>query len=100
MWWFGYGLYAVRLGEWYVLGGWLFNTIVLVTVTFMTEDRMLSNWDETRVEKKVLRVQTKHVGMDTAAQVPGTRSDGCVSAYLQCLYFLLQTRKAVAKSMP
>ena len=49
LWWFGYGLYAVRLGQWYMLGGWLFNTIVLITVTCMTEDRMLSNWDKDRV---------------------------------------------------
>jgi len=49
LWWFGFGLFAVGLGEWYMLGGWLFNTFVLITVTFMTEDRMVTKWDDARV---------------------------------------------------
>jgi len=42
-WWLGYGLFAVRLGQWYMLGGWVLNTAVLLQVTCMTEERMRTN---------------------------------------------------------
>lgn len=43
LWWLGYGLFAVAVGEWYMLGGWVLNTAVLIQVTCMTESRMSSN---------------------------------------------------------
>lgn len=43
LWWFGYGLFACSVGQWYMLGGWLLNTAVLLQVTCMTEGRMLEN---------------------------------------------------------
>merc|ERR1712216_217660 len=43
IWWFGFGLFAVSVGQWYMLGGWLLNTAVLIQVTFMTEERMKTN---------------------------------------------------------
>jgi len=43
VWWFGYGLFACSVGQWYMLGGWALNTAVLFQVTCMTERRMLEN---------------------------------------------------------
>jgi len=48
LWWWSYGLYAVNVGEWYMLAGTLFNSIILAVVTTMTEERMLKNWSEER----------------------------------------------------
>ena len=42
-WWLGFGLFAVRLGQWYMLAGWVINTVTLITVTFMRESRMIKN---------------------------------------------------------
>ena len=42
-WWLGFGLYAVSVGQWYMLCGWALNTAVLIQVTFMTEGRMSCN---------------------------------------------------------
>jgi steroid 5-alpha reductase family enzyme len=50
LWWLGFGLFAVRLGQWWMLCGWVINTATLITVTFMTENRMLKNWDGERAE--------------------------------------------------
>merc|ERR1711865_2495 len=43
LWWLGYGFFAVSVGQWYMLCGWVFNTAVLIQVTFMTEGRMSGN---------------------------------------------------------
>lgn len=43
LWWLGFGFFAVSVGQWYMLGGWAFNTAVLIQVTFMTEGRMNTN---------------------------------------------------------
>lgn len=43
MWWLGYGFFAVAVGQWYMLGGWVLNTAVLLQVTWMTESRMSGN---------------------------------------------------------
>ena len=43
LWWLAYGLFAVAVGQWYMLGGWVLNTAVLLQVTMMTENRMDNN---------------------------------------------------------
>jgi steroid 5-alpha reductase family enzyme len=44
LWWWSFGLFAVGLGEWRVLWGTAFNSLILATVTVMTEQRMLTRW--------------------------------------------------------
>lgn len=51
LWWWSYALYAVNLGEWYMLAGTVFNSIILATVTVMTEARMLKGWTHERAEE-------------------------------------------------
>eukprot|EP00937_MAST-01D_sp_MAST-1D-sp2_P000366 g366.t1 len=51
LWWWSFGLFAVLLGQWYMLGGALFNSIVLASVTVMTERRMLDGWEPARAEQ-------------------------------------------------
>ena len=43
LWWLGFGFFAVATGQWYMLGGWVLNTAVLLQVTVMTENRMDNN---------------------------------------------------------
>ena len=43
-----FALFAVRLGEPMVMLGTAFNSIVLASVTVMTEQRMLSRWPPER----------------------------------------------------
>jgi len=52
-WWFGYGLLACSVGQWYMLCGWVLNTGVLLYVTVMTEQRMLGNRHGERLEAYV-----------------------------------------------
>lgn len=51
LWWWSYGLYAVNVGEWYMLAGTFFNSIILAVVTMMTEERMLKNWNKERAKR-------------------------------------------------
>ena len=48
LWWWSFGLFACGLGGWHTLAGTAFNSIILATVTVMTEARMLSNWAPAR----------------------------------------------------
>lgn len=48
LWWWSFALFAVRLGEPMVMLGTAFNSIVLASVTVMTEQRMLSRWPPER----------------------------------------------------
>jgi len=48
LWWWSFAAYSVRLGQWYFVGGTLFNSIILAVVTVMTEQKMLSNWPAAR----------------------------------------------------
>ncbi|EKX53609.1 hypothetical protein GUITHDRAFT_64145 [Guillardia theta CCMP2712] len=41
MWWTSFALFSVNVGEWQMVGGTVFNTLVLVYVSMMTEERML-----------------------------------------------------------
>jgi len=50
LWWWSFGLFSVGLGQWYFLWGTFFNSIVLATVTVMTERRMLDNWGAARAD--------------------------------------------------
>jgi hypothetical protein len=43
-----YWLSNAGLGQWYMAGGALFNSLVLASVTVMTERRMLDNWPKAR----------------------------------------------------
>jgi len=49
-WWLGFGVFAVAVGEWYMLGGWVLNTGVLLHVTALTEERMRANRSGERLE--------------------------------------------------
>ena len=40
----------MRLGQPEMLGGTAFNTLILATVTVMTEQKMLTNWEPKRAE--------------------------------------------------
>ena len=48
LWWWSFALFAGRLGGWWAFGGTAFNSIILATVTVMTEERMLANWTPER----------------------------------------------------
>jgi steroid 5-alpha reductase family enzyme len=48
LWWWSFAGFAVRLGEWPLVAGTAFNSVVLATVTLMTEERMLSRWTAKR----------------------------------------------------
>ena len=48
LWWWSFGLFAGRLGGWWALCGTAFNSLVLASVTVMTEQRMLTNWSAER----------------------------------------------------
>jgi len=50
LWWWGYAIFAAGLGQWYMFAGTAFNSLVLASVTVMTERRMLSNWPPARAE--------------------------------------------------
>eukprot|EP00656_Telonema_subtile_P051138 TRINITY_DN6816_c0_g1_i2.p1 TRINITY_DN6816_c0_g1~~TRINITY_DN6816_c0_g1_i2.p1 ORF type:complete len:200 (+),score=55.00 TRINITY_DN6816_c0_g1_i2:732-1331(+) len=50
LWWLGYGLFAVSVGQYWMLCGWVLNTAVLIQVTVMTEQRMGSNRTGDRLE--------------------------------------------------
>ena len=42
LWWWSYALFAAGLGQWYMSAGTFINSIVLATVTVMTETKMLA----------------------------------------------------------
>lgn len=48
LWWWSYSLFAVRLGQPWMVLGTAFNSLILATVTLMTEERMLRGWDARR----------------------------------------------------
>merc|ERR1712086_149228 len=50
LWWLGYSLFGVSVGQAWVLCGWLLNTAVLIQVTMMTEERMKTNRTGVRLE--------------------------------------------------
>jgi len=66
--WWSFGGLAVGLGQWYLAGGALFNSLVLASVTVMTERRMLDNWptDRAALYREYMR--------STSACVPLPRS--------------------------
>lgn len=47
--WWSFALFSIPRGDWWAASGTLFNSIVLATVTVMTEQRMIRNWSEERV---------------------------------------------------
>ena len=49
---------SVLLGEWYFMSGTLFNSLILVVVTVMTEQKMLKNWPPARA--KLYRERADH----------------------------------------
>ena len=51
LWWWSFAGFAVGLGEWWMIAGTAFNSVVLATVTVMTEQRMLKNWEASRADK-------------------------------------------------
>ena len=55
LWWWSFSLFAVRLGAPYVMCGTAFNSIILATVTVMTEERMLSRWPAKRAVRPGLQ---------------------------------------------
>ena len=67
LWWWSFGIFAVNVGQWYMLWGALFNSLVLASVTVMTETRMLKNWPPERV--KLYRAYMRRTG----PCVPGPR---------------------------
>ena len=50
LWWWSFAGFAALLGQWYMGAGTLFNSLVLATVTVMTEKKMLSEWPAARAE--------------------------------------------------
>jgi steroid 5-alpha reductase family enzyme len=48
LWWWSFGGFAALAGETYMLAGTAFNSLILATVTLMTEERMLTNWTPAR----------------------------------------------------
>ena len=48
--WWSFSAFAVRLGQPIWVLGTAFNSLILATVTFMTEERMLTRWSKERVE--------------------------------------------------
>jgi len=50
LWWWALAGFAASLGQWYMVAGTAFNSIVLATVTVMTENRMLTRWTAERAE--------------------------------------------------
>jgi len=50
LWWWSFAGFAAALGQWYMGAGTLFNSLVLATVTVMTEQKMLSEWAPARAE--------------------------------------------------
>ena len=50
LWWWSFAGFSVCLGEWYMLAGTAFNSVILATVTLMTEERMLKNWSAARAK--------------------------------------------------
>ena len=51
LWWWSFSGFSVLLGQWYMMGGTLFNSMVLATVTTMTERRMLDGWEPARAQQ-------------------------------------------------
>jgi len=74
LWWWAFAGFAAGLGQWYMAGGTLFNSLVLATVTVMTEQRMLSNWPSDRAELYREYMRT------TSACVPLPRFPWCAKA--------------------
>jgi len=50
LWWWGYAIFSAGLGQWYMFAGTFFNSLVLASVTVMTEQRMLRNWTQERAD--------------------------------------------------
>ena len=48
LWWWSFALFAGRLGGWWAFCGTAFNSLVLASVTVMTEQRMLTRWPKER----------------------------------------------------
>eukprot|EP00930_Biecheleria_cincta_P060299 TRINITY_DN45976_c0_g1_i1.p1 TRINITY_DN45976_c0_g1~~TRINITY_DN45976_c0_g1_i1.p1 ORF type:complete len:380 (-),score=31.30 TRINITY_DN45976_c0_g1_i1:43-1119(-) len=46
--WWSFAMFSIPRGDWWAVSGTLFNSLVLATVTVMTEQRMLNNWPEDR----------------------------------------------------
>lgn len=74
LWWWAFAGFAAGLGQWYMAGGTLFNSMVLATVTVMTEQRMLANWSSDRAELYREYMRT------TSACVPLPRFPWCAKA--------------------
>lgn len=49
LWWWSFAGFAVRLGQPIWVLGTAFNSLILATVTIMTEERMLTRWSADRV---------------------------------------------------
>lgn len=50
LWWWSFAGWSLMLGQWYCIGGTMFNSLVLAAVTYMTESKMLSGWSADRAE--------------------------------------------------
>merc|ERR1719433_1477369 len=49
--WWSIALFSIPRGDWWAASGTLFNSLILVSVTLMTENRMLSRWPLERAER-------------------------------------------------
>lgn len=50
LWWWSFAGFAALLGQPYMFAGTAFNSLILATVTFMTEAKMLKGWEPARAE--------------------------------------------------
>jgi len=50
IWWWSFAAFAANLGMPIMFAGTAFNSCVLAAVTYMTEERMLTNWPEARAK--------------------------------------------------
>lgn len=69
LWWWSLALFAVRVGQAWAIAGTALNSVVLATVTVMTESKMLREWPEARA--KMYRQYQKR----TSACIPWFRCD-------------------------
>mmetsp|Transcript_3118 Transcript_3118/g.5301 ORF Transcript_3118/g.5301 Transcript_3118/m.5301 type:complete len:179 (-) Transcript_3118:232-768(-) len=63
LWWWAFALFGVSAGDWWVLAGTLFNSVVFWKVTLLTEERMLSTWSPDRALLYKAYIRTTSVWM-------------------------------------
>ena len=50
LWWWSFGGFSCLAGDYYMIAGTAFNSLILAKVTLMTEERMITNWSPSRVK--------------------------------------------------